>query len=793
MLSLPWNNLKSALRHFKRQRVYSLINILGLALGLAVFSISSLIAYVGFHYDAFHENSDRIYGVVQILPSGTQGDQHLAVTPGPLGQALMKEFPEVEDAVRFFPSSRRVVRFESKKFHEDDIYYADPNFLSFFSFAWKEGDRDTALSEPNSVVLTETTAARYFGAVDPIGKHLIFADDQDRIVSGVVEDIPYDSSIRFDFLIPMASYPENRLNSWRTNFTSAFILLKSGVEPDLLEAKLPGFIAKYMSGSPDSPKSLYLLPLTAFFHRPQSVVSYLAGNSPVELYIAFTFGVIFLLLVGVNYSSLAIAGCLNRIKEVGLRKVVGAGRKQLLGQYLGESVLLASAAWLISWPICDLLKRAYATVFSEAGGAIFSLWNHPPILLLTAAVTLLVGIVSGLYPALLLTAVQPARILKGNLSSGKKGSGARKILVAVQFVIAIFLVLSSVAVRKQFDLLIEKNLGFDRKNVMVVPIGDESRDLIGPLRDSLKLQPEILSVSGASFLPVKAGGQARVLPEGFDKQEAWLMDAFAVDYGFLETMDIGLQAGRYFSRDFADAGQNRLILNATAVRQLGWTDPLGKTLTVDKQTGTIIGVVNDFHFTNLINRIPPSVLVLRPEANRYLFVKHAGSLSSSSIRSLIEKLWDARIPQIPFAASRLEDDFEEAYSDMKNLGLMLGVIGLFTILFSCLGMLGLVSFILNAKTKEIGIRKVLGASATRILKKLMTEFVSLVAVADAVGIAAACLIWPKIFRLYAYSSKIPFPAYLWVALLSLFIVGTAILSKTLSAARRNPVKSLKYE
>jgi len=791
--SLLWNYLKSALRHFKRQKAYSLLNIFGLALGLAAFSIGALTAYVGFHFDAFHKNADRIYGVVQILPSGAQGDQHSAIMPGALAPAMAKEFPEVEDVVRFLQSSRKVVRFEAKKFYEDGIFYADSHFLSVFSFERIAGNMDAALAEPNSVVLTESVAARYFGAADPIGKHLIFVDDQDRVVTGVIKDVPYDSSLKFDLLVSSASLPNNLLDSWRTNSSSSFVLLKRGADPRLLEAKLPGFIAKFMSGSPDSPKGLYLLPLTSFFHRPPNLLSHLAGNSPFELYIAIAFGVIFLLLVSINYTSLSIARCLTRIKEVGIRKVVGAGRKQLVIQFLGESVFLAFAAWLIAWPIFEALKRAYESLFGISQGATFSLWKHPPLLILVVGVTLLVGIVSGLYPAFLLSSVRPVRILKGDLSSGKKGSRIRKILVAVQFVIAIFLVLSSIAVRKQSNYLLDLDLGFDRSRVLVIPISDESRALLGPLQDSLRRQPGIISVSSAAFLPVKAGGQTRVLPEGADARDPWLMDAFPVDYGFLETLNIGLKTGRYFSPDQVDERKNCFILNATAIRQLGWTDPLGKTLTIGNKTGPVIGVVPDFHFANLIFPIPPTVLMLSPESNRYLFIKYAVSSSAASIRSLVGKLWDAQAPWVPFESRQLDDVFDEAYGDMKKAGLMFGVVGLFTILFSCLGMLGLVSFILNAKTKEIGIRKVLGASVLRILRQLLTEFVSLVAIADAVGIVAAGLIWSRVFRLYAYSSKIQWGAYFLMALLSLLVVGAAIFSKTWSSARRNPVESLKYE
>jgi len=392
-----------------------------------------------------------------------------------------------------------------------------------------------------------------------------------------------------------------------------------------------------------------------------------------------------------------------------------------------------------------------------------------------------------------LSAVRPVRIFKGDFSSGKKGNRARKILMAVQFAIAIFLVLSSIAVRSQFNLLLSQDLGFDRSDILTVPVSEESRPLMGPLKDTLLRQPGILAVSGSALLPYKVANEIRVRPEGADEQNAWLMDAVPVDYDFLETMNIRLQAGRSFSLEHADAGKNRFILNATAVRQLGWRDPIGKPLMVGNQRGTVIGVVRDFHFRNLIFRIGPTVVTLNPEWNRYIFIKYADPSREASVRAVVEKAWEAQAPWVPFEASRLSDLFNDAYGDMNKVSQMFGLIGLFTVLFSCLGMLGLVTFILNAKTKEIGIRKVVGASAGRILRKLLTEFVSLVAIADAIGIAAAGWIWAQVFRLYAYSAKIQIGAYLLMALLSLLVVGTVIFSKTWSAARRNPVESLKYE
>jgi len=793
MLSLPLNYLKSAVRQYRRQKISSAINLVGLAFGLAAFSMGALTAYVGFHYDDFHKNADRIFGVVQALPSATQGDQRLAVVPAPLAPALLKAYPEVEAAVRFTPSSRKIASHGDKKFNENGVYYADPGFFSFFSFAWKTGNRDTALADPNGVVLTESTAARYFGDEDPIGKTLAFAEEPSRVVSGVIRDVPFDSSIQFDMVVPFSSDQEDWLNSWRSNTVSTFIRLRPDCPPAEFEAKLPPLVASSLSGRPDSPKRLSLMALTDFFHRSPDIISPLAGNSPGELYIAIAFGVIFLLLVSVNYSSLAVAGCLGRIKEVGVRKVVGSERRHLFAQFLGESVLLALAAWVLSWPVFEVFRRGYASLFGEAQGAALTLGRHPQVWLLTAGVAILVGILSGMYPAVLLAGVRPARVLKGDFSSGKRGSRARKILVTVQFAIAIFLVLSSVAVRKQYDLLRTRDLGFNRRNVLTVSLEAESRPLIGPLRDALRRRPDIKAVGGASMLPVKAGGQSRVFPEGGNAREPWLMDDFSVDVGFVEALGLGLRDGRAFTMEDAGTGEARWILNETAVRRLGWTDPVGRRLTVDDRTGTVVGVVRDFHFTNLVFRIPPTVLRLNPNADRYLYIAAAGSGPSSELRALVEREWDALAPNLPFEARMLDFAFDEAYKDMGNVSLMLRVIGFFTIAFSCLGMIGLVSFILNARMKDIGVRKVLGASAGRIMKKLMTEFLSLVLIAAGIAMIGALLVWPRVWVLYAYSSTVPVPAYLLMTLLSLLIVGGSILGKTWSVARRNPADVLKYE
>ncbi|MDH4196244.1 MAG: ABC transporter permease [Candidatus Aminicenantes bacterium] len=784
--------LVAAIRHFSREKAYALINVIGLALGLAVFVISIQSSYVGFHYDEFHANADRLYGVVQVRPTGQEGDKPMALVPGPLAPVMRSEFPEVEDAVRFLPARRTIVRTGDKKFYEDGILYADKNFFSIFSFRLLSGEPEKVLSRPDAVVLTETAARKYFGEANPLGERLSISRERDAVVTGVVEDVPLDSSLRFDFLLPLEALPASFIEDWQSRPFSTFVLLRKGVRPERLEEKFPDFIRAHMSGSPDSPRRLFLMPLTGFFHRPGPFLSHLGWNSPTELYLALFVGFFFLAIVAINSTSLSIARSLSRTKEVGVRKVAGANRAGLVRQFIGESMFMAVVSLVLALPLFSIIQDLYVSLFGLGAKPTVTAWNSPLLVLTIIGVTLLTGVLSGLYPALYLSRLNPATVFREGLPAGRRGGRVRKILMAVQFGLSIFFILFSLAAKGQYDYFLKQDFGFNRRNVLVIPVNEEILPRLDSLRESLKVQPGILGTASASVLPIKVSAELAVIPEGLGRESALAMDVFGVDHDFIGLMGIRVEGGRSFSRDFNDEAS--LVINQTALKRLGWDDPLGRRLVVGETAGTVVGVVRDFQFRNMIFPTPPTVLVLRPDRSRYLFVRLDPSRPAASLMPAISAAWDAVVPNIPLESFLLEHAFADAYGDIGKASQASQAIGFGTILFSCLGMLGLVSFVLRRKTKEIGIRKTMGASAGRIFLKVMREFVLLVVLANVVTLPLAYVLLNKLIRTgYAFSTKINLAGFLLVAVLSILGVGLAILNLVLAAARQNPVHSLRYE
>ena len=786
------NYIAAAIRHFSREKTYALINVVGLALGLAVFIVSVQASYVGFHYDEFHANADRLYGVVQVRPAGQEGEKPMALAPGPLAPVMKSEFPEVEDCVRFVPASRTIVRHDDKKFYEDGILYVEKNFFSVFSFRLLSGRAEEVLSRPDAVVLTETAARRYFGPANPLGERLSMSRERDAVVTGVVADVPLDSSLTFDLLLPLEALPASTLQDWQSSPFSTFVLLRKGARPERLEEKFPDFIRARMSGGPDSPRRLFLMPLTGFFHRPGPFLSHLGWNSPGELYIALFVGFLFLLIVGINSTSLSIARSLSRTKEVGVRKVVGATRPALVRQFMGESVFSAAVSLVLALPLLSVLEGLYVSVFGLRAKATITAWNSPLLILTIIGVTLLTGILSGLYPALYLSRLAPTAVFRQGLPAGGRGGRVRKVLMAVQFGLSIFFILFSLAAKGQYDYFLEQDFGFNRRNVLVIPVGQEILPRIDALQESLKDRPGVLGVASASVLPIKVASERAVVPEGMGREAALSMDVFGVGYDFIELLGIRVDQGRSFSRDFS-AGTS-LVINQTALKRLGWDEPLGKSLVIGGESGTVAGVVRDFQFRNMVFPTPPTVFVLRPDAARYLFVRLDPSRPAASLMPAISASWEAVAPDIPLDSFLLENAFAEAYGDISKASKMIRAIGIWTIVFSCLGMLGLASFVVKRKTKEIGIRKTMGASAGRIFLKMMREFVLLVVLANVVTLPLAYVLLNKLMQTgYAFSTEIDLTGFLLVAVLSVMGVGLAILNLVLSAARQNPAHSLRYE
>ena len=786
------NYFKIAIRNIIKHKGYSIINITGLAIGLSIFSLTAALLKYQMSFNQFHQDVDRIYSIVQVVPSGLNFERHSTRTRAPLRNLLLNEFLEIEDASRWIPTDRVVVQQGKKKFYAEEgtFWLVDPNFLTFFSFEMLAGEPETALSEPNSVVLTESVARKYFGNANALGRKLTTGKGLELVVQGVTRDVPFNSSLKYDVLVALNTF--NFETNWNVK-GATFVRLTKKTQPHNLEKKFPAFIKKYLSESPVLPKKIYLLALKDLNLKSFGIRTYWPSEIPEIVYLTFVIGIILLLAVCFNFMNLATAGYLIRAKEVGVRKVIGASRKQLMWQFLGESVLLS----LIAFPLAIVLKEIIQPLFvylvaSELSPAGPEIWNNPLMMLVLLGVTIIVGIIAGSYPSMLLSRLEPAKILRENLTTGKKGVHIRQTLIVLQLIAAIFSMLVTMVSFNQYNYLLKFDVGYERDRVLAVPLGtNHSRSRLRPLKEDLSRHPDIVAVSAAMWVPASWRTERRVVPEGADDKEAWTMNAYGIDYGFIELLDMEIVQGRSFSRKFADSGS--YVINQTAAHRLNWDNPIGEKLTIRGKTGVIIGVVKDFHFKNLLEELYPTVLFLEPNYLNYLYIKLSDA-PVSRVLNFIENRWHIFSADMPFEYSMLTDHYGKNLFGIKKWGALAGLISVLIILFSCLGLFGLASFTTQRRTKEIGIRKAHGATMADIARLILTDFLKLIAF-------AMIITWPLFYfiekilvpDIFAYSAETGFAFYIYASGLALITGLGAVLFQTIKAARANPIEALRYE
>jgi putative ABC transport system permease protein len=791
------NYIVVALRQLKEYKAYSSINIFGLALGLTVFILTVINAAYNMSFDSFHENSDRMYGVVQIKTSGDDSLHHSAVLPGPLLPALRSEFPQIEDSTRFMGSSRLIIKHKNEKIYENGVLFVDPNFLSFFTFPMIKGNLDTCLAKPNSIILTETSALKYFGSEDPLGRYLTIDNKVDAKVTGVVQDNPPNSTIRFDFLVSMATAKSifKYLESWQVDRMAAYVLLSKGINPLEFNKKLPAFIDKYMP-EPESKhlqKRMYLMPIEEFYAKAESInlSSYLRWDVPYETWIWFVaMAMALLLVVCINFMNLSTARYSNRAREVGMRKVVGANKFQLVKQFIGESVLISILSLPLAFVIYEFIRPVFISYFGYQMDLYF--WHYPSIILFIFIFTITLGIFTGIYPAFFLSAFSPIHVLKGNLKRGSKSGRLRKTLVVMQFAISILLIVFTIVIKDQMSYLEKVDLGYRRDKIAVIPLVGKAKRNYELLKVDLVRHRELESASGARRYPISWWGRGQVIPQGYEKNRPWMMDCYGVDYGFIELLKMEVVQGRSFSKHFLD--KNSFVINEMAVSQLQWGEnPLGKELNVDGRKGRVIGVVKDYLFKNPHYKVSPAVLILQPDNVNYLHVKYKKDLNSQLI-GYIKRIWNQHAPNLPFEISTLDTKFEISTSYIDIMSGSFGAIGILAIFISCFGLLGMASYSVARRTKEIGIRKVLGSSVFGIIRLLLSEFLFLVLLSNLISwpITYFCL---KGFLRYAWSYPIGIGVgcFIFATLLSVITAIIAVASQTVKAAYTNPVEVLKYE
>jgi putative ABC transport system permease protein len=790
------NYLKIALRNLWRHRIFSFINIMGLAVGMSACFLIFLYVRFELSYDSFHSKADRIYRVVCDIRTPTE-TLKFSVPSWAMPKNIAQEFPEVESFART-TGDNVLIRKGNIKFQEENSQWADSTLFTVFDFKLLKGNPRTALREPLSVVFTETAAKKYFGDANPIGQSLLITGDGlAATVTGVMKDIPENSQIKGDVFLSMTTLTQ-KLNpkleeQWGNFGAVTFLLLKPGTSPKALEAKFPAFLQKRDGDGMKNSKMFYTLSLEplrdVYLHSTRDGSK--TGNMN-NVYIFSIVAVFILLIACFNFVNLTTARSAERAKEVGIRKVVGAAKGQLASQFIGESVIICLIAFLLSVGACVLLLPLFNNMAGKIiSPGIFSNLSYLGILLLAAVG---VGLLAGTYPALVLSSFKPVVVLKGRFVTGVRGILLRKSLVVIQFTLSIGLIIATIIVYTQMRYMRSQDLGFNKDQMMVIDTQNDAAK--EAFRNSVAGIPNVKSVSMSSSVPGGGDPTAYSQIENIKgEMQIANLELFFVDFDYVGQFGIRMIAGRSFSRDFGTDTTQAMILNEAAVKMFGYSSPqqaVGKKFSQWGREGKIIGVMKDFHFRSLQEEIKPLSMRIEPGGCNLLCVKVAADNLPSTIAS-VEKKWQAAIPNRPFSYFFLDEFFDKQYRSEERFGKLFLNFAILAIFISCLGLLGLASYSTIQRTKEIGVRKVIGASVGNIVNLLSRDFILLIGIAFLIASPLIYFFMKGWLRDFAYRVPISWWMFVLAGLLALVIALATISFQAIRAAVANPVKSLRTE
>ena len=801
------NSIKTALRSLLKNKGFTFLNIFGLALGLVTCLL--IVFYVSdeLSFDKYNIKADRIFRVNTDLKTGATISTRAIASPA-IAAALINSFPEVEKAVRFLPGGKQLFKKADEFVQEDKVLYCDPDIFDVFTLPMMDGDPKTALREPNSVVISESIAKKYFNNTRVVGQNLIIASNGNTVtlhkITGVIRDIPEQSHFHFDFLLSMADVPVSYLKTFATILPfSTYVLLKPGVDYQRLEAKFPSLVMKNLDFEAASEKQgdyyrLNLIPLTAI-HLKSNRTDELENNGNEQYVQIFSATALFILLIAcINFINLSTARSSDRAREVGVRKVLGSPRKYLVGQFLSESILITFVAALLAviagWillPTFNQLSGKHLSITAQ----VFT-WLLPS---LTATV-LVVGILAGVYPAFFLSSFRPVQVLKGKLSVGFKGSNLRNFLVVLQFSISIFLIIGTLVIFNQLQYIQNKDLGFKRNEVLVVKninALDENQAII--LKQEVKQLPGVADATLSSFLPTGSRRWTNWISTSTDgiQTQFW-----PVDEDYLPTLGIKLSNGRDFSRLFP-TDSSAIIVNETAAKMLSVSaDPLNQTIYKEdlKKEFHIIGVVKDFNFTSLKDNITPVVLLLATTAMK----KYEGDGPDNlcikvntdhfpSLLAQLENKWKSFSPRQHFTYYFMDEEFDAIYRSEQRMEKVFLIFTSVAVIIACLGLFGLAAYAAEKRSKEISIRKVLGASLSTIVGMLSKDFIRLIFISILISLPIAWFSMQKWLQNYAYRVNIHWWILVIAGFLALLIAFITISFQSIKAANVNPVKRLRSE
>ncbi|HET9486860.1 MAG TPA: ABC transporter permease [Chryseosolibacter sp.] len=797
------NYFKLAFRNIRKYKFFSAVNILGMSIGIAACLLILLYVVDELSYDRFHSNAERIY---QVGLHAKIGDQDISVanTCPPMAETLVSEVPGVEQATRIAGFwGTPTLKFGDKAFTEDKIFHADSNFFSFFSFELVEGDPKTALQEPNSIVLTESIATKYFGNERALGKLMTVGGGQTYKVTGVTPDCPLNSHFIYKVLLSSRSVEQLERNVWLNNFLYTYFLLDEHTPLHAVEQKFPDLVTKYVGPEVErfmgvtmeqmdkqgGAYGYFTTPLTDIHLRAKTRDGLEPAGNITYVYFFGGIGVFIILIACINFMNLSTARSAGRAKEVGLRKTLGSLRGQMIRQFLAESTVYSFIAVMVALVLCYFLLPQFNLLSGkQLGMAVFA---EPVFVVSIIFLVIFVGIVAGSYPAFYLTSFSAVEVLKGKVRAGMKSKGVRSTLVVFQFALSIFLIIFTGIVYQQINYMQERNLGIDKHNVLVLPNAGRLDKNRNAFKNEVLQQTGIVSASytNNSF----PGVNNTTVFKSAGSEQDHIMGVYYADYDHQDVIRFELSEGRYFSRDFP-SDSSAILLNEAAVREFGFKDPLQEELIYNDDGSSerlrIIGVFKDFNFESLKSKIRPLAIRLTNESYQ-LMVRYDGS-PSESVAS-VEKLWKQHLPGEPFDYNFLDQNFDNLFRSEQRMGELFSVFSGLAIFIACLGLFALAAFMAEQRTKEIGIRKAMGATTTGLTLMLSREFTKLVIIAFVPAAVAAWFVVDSWLNGFAYRVDVNPMIFVGSGVIATAIAWFTVSFQSIKAATSNPVNSLRYE
>lgn len=812
------NYFLSAVRNLTKHKTFSFINILGLTGGLTSCLLIFTFVIDEFSYDTSHQKGDRIYRVQYDIQNF-----HLARVPPIMSENIAAYFPEVETTSRLFSRGVSVQvpnenTSDIKRFEESNVNFADASLFEIFDFELVSGSIDGALTEPFTIVLNEEIASKYFGDANPIGKQLLLEGDKSFKVTAVVEDFPVNSHTHFDMLLPYDNMydlePEGLKENVRNNFkrnwivshSPTYVLLKEGRSPESVDARFPDFISEKIPANMNKDPSFKLQPLSDIHLNNDIQAQAEPSGSMRFIYIFIAVGVLTLVIACINFINLSTARSLQRTKEIGMRKVLGSGKSSLIAQFLGESFLTTAVATLLAYGLSSLLLPQMNVLTNKTLDT--SVLFTPQILGGLSLLFILAGFMAGLYPSFFVTRIAPLSSLKGEISKSRQGGLAfRKVLIIVQFGISVILISSTLIVFDQLDMMRNRPLGFNKEHIVNVPVQSQNfnnvfggidgqkRQKMNAFEDAIANIPGVVGSTVSSTAPGFGIVNRNIVPEGFTAQDNIIAPVYAVDYDFIDTYEIEVLTGRGFSTEFGTDHQSAFIINEFGASEFEFgnaEEALGKSINVEGKEGKVIGVVKDFNFLSLAQ--PMGTLIMEVSVAQFgVFSLKLENENIPQTLAKVEDTWNEFFAEETFDPTFLDESLEQSYTQQEQLGTIVGYFSVLAILISCLGSYGLIMFIASRKMKEVGIRKVLGASIPNIVMLMSKQFVVLAVISMAIAIPITVWLGNGWLEDFSYRISISPMSFIIASLLTVGLVLITISFQAIKAAVSNPVKALRTE